>query len=381
MESQEEEEDIMESDSEGEEGEEEEPVYTSWIGPDGITVHGIMSVDDGILRLKNRCQFDDCSICYNPSTTHGKHQICCLPCGHMYGFSCIKKWLLQSSSSGKCPQCNTFCTIQDAILLYPTHLCVIAHEKASSATLFPFTEQGFLEFKNYEYSRMLDAQLLRAAHITHMNILVIKHNDLAVHSNELAREWDNLLTRAEELEERVESLGLADALRRRASLLEPRVEALRRRTDALERLVSALRWCMDAFVQRSDAFESRMRFYFPRSIIRGKKRLQRRNRLSIGRKSSMKRKQQKQKSKARKKLRKYPRRSLSIRKRKTRRKCRHLALLMFQRKNRSNIGKGTDSISKVILKRKKSNNYMYYYAAGAAAVLIVPLAVGYTLYA
>ncbi|GJU58161.1 zinc finger, RING/FYVE/PHD-type containing protein [Tanacetum coccineum] len=221
------------------------PVVTSWMGPDGITVHGIICKNDGIIRLKNRCQLDDCLICYKPSTTHGKHQICCLPCGHMYGFSCIKKWLLLSSSSGKCPQCNTLCSFQDAILLYPPHLCVTAHEK------------GFLEFKNYEYSRMLDAQLLRAADITHMNILVTKQNDLAVRSNELAREWDNLLTRAEELEEHAESLGLADAFRRRASLLEPRVEALRRRTDALERLVSALRRRMDALVQRSDAFDSK----------------------------------------------------------------------------------------------------------------------------
>ncbi|GJU16306.1 zinc finger, RING/FYVE/PHD-type containing protein [Tanacetum coccineum] len=129
-----EEEDIMESEEEESEEEEDEeeaeqleemrpPVVTSWMGPDGITVHGIICKNDGIIRLKNRCQLDDCLICYKPSTTHGKHQICCLPCGHMYGFSCIKKWLLLSSSSGKCPQCNTLCSFQDAILLYPTHLC------------------------------------------------------------------------------------------------------------------------------------------------------------------------------------------------------------------------------------------------------------------
>ncbi|GJT33312.1 zinc finger, RING/FYVE/PHD-type containing protein [Tanacetum coccineum] len=259
MESQEEEEDIMESDSEGEE---EEPVYTSWIGPDGITVHGIMSVDDGILRLKNRCQFDDCSICYNkPSTTHGKHQICCLPCGHMYGFSCIKKWLLQSSSSGKCPQCNTFCTIQDAILLYPPPLCVTAHQQASLAAFFPLTKQGFYEFKEYETSRALDALLLQAHDLTHMNIFVRKHNDLVLRARELTRQSDNLLTQAEELEERPESLGLADALRRRASPLKPQIDALGRRTDALKRLASALRRRSDAFRQRSDAFESRLALF------------------------------------------------------------------------------------------------------------------------
>nr|XP_043628131.1 proton pump-interactor 1-like [Erigeron canadensis] len=50
-------------------------------------------------------------------------------------------------------------------------------------------------------------------------------------------------------------------------------------------------------------------------------------------------------------------------------------------RSRGNRGKGSDSISKVILKRKKSNNYMYYYAAAAASIVVVLLAVGYYLYA
>ncbi|GKB15722.1 probable sodium/metabolite cotransporter BASS1, chloroplastic [Tanacetum coccineum] len=148
MESQEEEDIIIitqeEEESEEEEVDEEEaeqleemkpPVVTSWMGPDGITVHGIMCIDDDIIRLMNRCQLDDCSICYNPSATHGKHQICCLPCG--YGFSCIKKWLLLSSSGGKCPQCNTLCSFQDAILLYPPRLCVTAHQKCCLLGVHP----------------------------------------------------------------------------------------------------------------------------------------------------------------------------------------------------------------------------------------------------
>ncbi|PWA97536.1 zinc finger, RING/FYVE/PHD-type [Artemisia annua] len=269
MESEEEEEDeyIMESEEEEEEAEQLEemrpPVAASWMGPDGITVHGVMVIDDGIIRLKNRCQFDDCSICYNPPTTQGKHhQICCLPCGHMYGFSCIKKWLLvRSSPGGKCPQCNTFCSIKDARLLYPPPLCVAAHQKASSATLFPFTEQGFLEFKKYEYSRRLDANSLLAADARHMNIFASLHSDLIDRERELALKSSDLLTRAEELEKRTESLGLANALQRRAIMLQPRIKAVGRRIDALERLASALRPRIIALKQRSDAFESRMTFY------------------------------------------------------------------------------------------------------------------------
>ncbi|KAL1201524.1 hypothetical protein V5N11_002724 [Cardamine amara subsp. amara] len=32
-----------------------------------------------------------CSICMEAWTNGGEHQICCLPCGHLYGFSCINK--------------------------------------------------------------------------------------------------------------------------------------------------------------------------------------------------------------------------------------------------------------------------------------------------
>ncbi|GJY33235.1 putative RNA-directed DNA polymerase [Tanacetum coccineum] len=35
------------------------PVVTSWMGPDGITVHCIICKNDGIIRLKNRCQLDN----------------------------------------------------------------------------------------------------------------------------------------------------------------------------------------------------------------------------------------------------------------------------------------------------------------------------------
>ncbi|CAH9063042.1 unnamed protein product [Cuscuta epithymum] len=52
----------------------------------------------------------------------GNHQICCLPCGHIYGMSCIKKWLERRKSSEKCPQCNKKCKMKDVRLLYASQL-------------------------------------------------------------------------------------------------------------------------------------------------------------------------------------------------------------------------------------------------------------------
>ncbi|XP_076915879.1 uncharacterized protein LOC143575361 [Bidens hawaiensis] len=69
-----------------------------------------------------------CPICFEAWTSGGEHQICCLPCGHIYGLSCIKKWLQQSLSSGKCPQCNNICTLKDVRVLYASRLCVADEE-------------------------------------------------------------------------------------------------------------------------------------------------------------------------------------------------------------------------------------------------------------
>lgn len=45
-----------------------------------------------------------CSICLEPWSNSGVHRIASLKCGHLFGLSCIDKWL--KGSGGKCPQCN-----------------------------------------------------------------------------------------------------------------------------------------------------------------------------------------------------------------------------------------------------------------------------------
>ncbi|GKD37827.1 zinc finger, RING/FYVE/PHD-type containing protein [Tanacetum coccineum] len=248
---------------------------SSWMDEDGKTVHGIMVIDDDLKNPKNKCQFDNCSICYRACTSHGKHQLCSLQCGHMYGFSCIKKWLLRSSSSGKCPQCNTFSSYEDIILLYPPRVCVAGHQKASSGRRFPFTKQGYLQFKDYEMSRKIgaqkpqaDARKLQADDVDRMTIAIEQQFDTVNLGKKLSIKWDTLLKCAEKLEEQAEEMKLADALRRRANPLKPWIDALGRGASALERRASTLKLRIDALGrridalgQRADAFESRVNFF------------------------------------------------------------------------------------------------------------------------
>ncbi|XP_020528434.1 uncharacterized protein LOC18443215 isoform X2 [Amborella trichopoda] len=43
----------------------------------------------------------------------------CLPCGHLFGHSCIETWIQRcGKSDGKCPQCNKKCKVKDITKLY-----------------------------------------------------------------------------------------------------------------------------------------------------------------------------------------------------------------------------------------------------------------------
>ncbi|CAN1775898.1 E3 ubiquitin-protein ligase RFWD3 [Linum perenne] len=78
----------------------------------------------------NRAEIDGlfCSICMEAWTSEGDHHICCLPCGHLFGLSCINKWLRQKRSSGKCPQCNRKCTLKDVRKIFAPRIAVVDEE-------------------------------------------------------------------------------------------------------------------------------------------------------------------------------------------------------------------------------------------------------------
>ncbi|XP_057478689.1 uncharacterized protein LOC130766032 [Actinidia eriantha] len=69
-----------------------------------------------------------CPICMDAWTNGGDHQVCCLPCGHLYGASCIKRWLRQRKNSGKCPQCNRKCSMKDVRVIYARQIVAVDHQ-------------------------------------------------------------------------------------------------------------------------------------------------------------------------------------------------------------------------------------------------------------
>uniref|UniRef100_A0A8C9RBK1 RING-type E3 ubiquitin transferase n=1 Tax=Scleropages formosus TaxID=113540 RepID=A0A8C9RBK1_SCLFO len=63
---------------------------------------------------------ESCSICFEPWTTAGGHRLSALRCGHLFGFTCIDRWL--RGQNAKCPQCNKKAKRTDIVLLYARKL-------------------------------------------------------------------------------------------------------------------------------------------------------------------------------------------------------------------------------------------------------------------
>ncbi|KAM4094333.1 hypothetical protein ACB094_06G187700 [Castanea mollissima] len=69
-----------------------------------------------------------CSICMEPWASQGDHQASCLPCGHVYGMSCIITWIQQCHGHpAKCPQCNAKCISKDVRKLFASP--VVVHDE------------------------------------------------------------------------------------------------------------------------------------------------------------------------------------------------------------------------------------------------------------
>ncbi|GKB89228.1 hypothetical protein Tco_0961500, partial [Tanacetum coccineum] len=78
--------------------------------------------------------------------------------------------------------------------------------QASSSRRFPFTKQGYLQFKDYEMSRKIDAQKQQADDVDRMTIAIEQQFDTVNLGKKLSIKWDTLLKCAEKLEEQAEEM-------------------------------------------------------------------------------------------------------------------------------------------------------------------------------
>ena len=93
-----------------------------------------------------------CVICLEPFENYGKHRIASLKCGHVFGETCIHKWL-DRGANAKCPQCNSAAKKRDIRTIYCSRLVALDVAERDKALENLETERSYrtrLEAENME---------------------------------------------------------------------------------------------------------------------------------------------------------------------------------------------------------------------------------------
>ncbi|XP_032401523.1 E3 ubiquitin-protein ligase RFWD3 isoform X1 [Xiphophorus hellerii] len=101
---------------------------------------------------------ETCSICFEVWTTAGEHRLSALRCGHLFGNTCIKRWLKAQGATAKCPQCNKKAKNSDIVLLYAPKLRALDNSEQESLKRSLEQEQSLrrkAELESAEYKLKL----------------------------------------------------------------------------------------------------------------------------------------------------------------------------------------------------------------------------------
>ncbi|WVZ55108.1 hypothetical protein U9M48_005814 [Paspalum notatum var. saurae] len=102
-----------------------------------------------------------CPACMEPWTSQGAHRICCIPCGHVYGRSCLERCLtLFGSHSAMCRQCAKGFKHEDIINLDAPQL-VTPHSELEKEISYLREENDLLEKKVNEFFEELRNNIKR----------------------------------------------------------------------------------------------------------------------------------------------------------------------------------------------------------------------------
>lgn len=80
-------------------------VFLGYLQKRSLTVDPpCFQVSSAVLSPSDENEGDTCTICFEAWTTAGEHRLAALRCGHLFGYTCIQRWLKAQSPSAKCPQ-------------------------------------------------------------------------------------------------------------------------------------------------------------------------------------------------------------------------------------------------------------------------------------
>jgi E3 ubiquitin-protein ligase RFWD3 len=65
-----------------------------------------------------------CPVCFDAWSNSGSHRVVSLKCGHLFGQSCIERWVHSGGKGARCPQCNEAAQKKDIRPIYVRNLKV-----------------------------------------------------------------------------------------------------------------------------------------------------------------------------------------------------------------------------------------------------------------
>uniref|UniRef100_A0A8C7XT85 RING-type E3 ubiquitin transferase n=1 Tax=Oryzias sinensis TaxID=183150 RepID=A0A8C7XT85_9TELE len=110
---------------------------------------------------------DTCTICFESWTTAGEHRLSALRCGHLFGYTCIHRWLKAQGSAAKCPQCNKKAKRSDIVLLYAPKLRALDNSEQESLKKSLEQEQSLrrkAELESAQYKLKLQVVTTKYGH-------------------------------------------------------------------------------------------------------------------------------------------------------------------------------------------------------------------------
>jgi hypothetical protein len=115
---------------------------------------------------KNGESVSSCPICLELWTSSGRHRICSLKCGHLFGKCCIEKWLAGSNNNGtprnKCPECNAIARRPDIRVLYSKNILVMdPKEKDDLVKTIEILKAENMQLKQAETCMRMEIQVIK----------------------------------------------------------------------------------------------------------------------------------------------------------------------------------------------------------------------------
>ncbi|XP_044983399.1 E3 ubiquitin-protein ligase RFWD3-like [Hordeum vulgare subsp. vulgare] len=125
-----------------------------------------------------------CPVCMEPWTSEGEHRISCIPCGHVYGRSCLERWLTQhGNASATCPQCGRRFKHKDIINIYAPEVAV-PNNDLEKQLWFCRQKLESLEEVVLKQGKLLDEIVAEKNHrSTHGDVGVSKRQKIGEHSD------------------------------------------------------------------------------------------------------------------------------------------------------------------------------------------------------